>query len=74
MISVSDGRATCIGYASFIEQRATMKRWLEPLERDLKQLDEAGRTRLTGLQHLLLELVRKLDENQARYPFKLEQA
>jgi hypothetical protein len=74
MISVWNDRATCIGYASFIEQRATMSRWLDPLQRDLIELDDAGRQRLTQLQHLLLDLVLKLDEGQARYPFELKQA
>jgi hypothetical protein len=74
MITTSDGRATCMGYASFIEQRTTMNQWLEPLERDLKQLDEGGRKRLTQLQHLLLDLVEKLDDDHTRYPFTLERA
>jgi hypothetical protein len=30
--------------------------------------------RLTEVQHLLLELVRKLDDDRARYPFELKQA
>jgi hypothetical protein len=74
MIAASSGRATCIGYASFIDQRASMSRWLVPLERDLGQLDEGGRARLTELQHLLLDLVQKLDDGHARYPFELEPA
>jgi hypothetical protein len=74
MIVTVDGKATCMGYATFIEARATMSEWLDPLERDLRQMDQNGRTRLTVLQHLLLELVRKLDEDQTRYPFKLEKA
>lgn len=37
-------------------------------------MDEGGRARLTNLQHLLLELVEKLDEGRTRYPFKLERA
>lgn len=74
MIVVSDGRPTCIGYASFIEGRATMKEWLEPLERDLMSMEADGLKRLTKLQHLLLQLVAKLDADGTRYPFKLEQA
>jgi len=74
MITKSDGNVTCIGYASFIEQRTPMNEWLEPLERDLKQLDEGGRKRLTQLQHLLLDLVHKLDEDHTRYPFTRERA
>ena len=51
-----------------------MKEWLDPLERDLRQMNEDGRARLTRLQHLLLELVQKLDEDRTRYPFSLEKA
>jgi len=72
MISYSNGRPTCMGYASFREQRPALAEWLEPLERDLKGIDDRGRLRLTKLQHLLLELVRTLDENKTRYPFLLE--
>jgi hypothetical protein len=74
MIFPAGARATCIGYASFIEKRATMSRWLDPLEQDLKQLDDGGRKRLTELQHLLLELVQRLDNDRARYPFDLARA
>jgi len=74
MIVTSEGKPTCMGYATFVEQRATMKEWLDPLEQDLRQLDDGGRARLTKLQHLLLELVLKLDEDQTRYPYTLEKA
>jgi hypothetical protein len=74
MISPAGTRATCIGYASFVEQRGTMSRWLDPLEQDLKQLEDGGRRRLTELQHLLLELVQRLDPDRARYPFELTKA
>jgi hypothetical protein len=57
MIVTSGSTPTCMGYASFVEQRATMKEWLVPLERDLSEIEEGGRKRLTKLQHLLLELV-----------------
>jgi hypothetical protein len=33
-----------------------------------------GVTEGEGLQHVLLELVTKLDEKQMRYPFRLEKA
>jgi hypothetical protein len=72
MIVYSDGRPTCMGYASFLDNRSTMKQWLDPLERDLRTLDDKGRERLTQLQHLLLDLVFKLDEKGMRYPFRLE--
>ena len=72
MIETSDGKPTCMGYASFIERRGTMGEWLDPLERDLRSIDDGGRARLTRLQHLLLDLVEKLDEDRTRYPDKLE--
>jgi hypothetical protein len=74
MIVGSDGKPACMGFATFVKQRATMKEWLDPLERDLRQMDDHGRARLTKLQHLLLALVEKLDEDQTRYPFTLERA
>ena len=74
MIVTSDGKATCMGFATFVRQRATMKEWLDPLERDLREIDDGGRLRLTKLQHLLLDLVQKLDENRTRYPFELQRA
>jgi hypothetical protein len=72
MIIYADGRPTCMGYASFLEARPTMAEWLDPLEHDLRTLDEKGRERLTRLQNLLLDLVLKLDKKQMRYPFRLE--
>jgi hypothetical protein len=74
MIVAVDDIPTCMGYATFVEQRASMNRWLEPLELDLKQIDDSGRKRLRKLQHLLLEFVEKLDQDRTRYPFKLERA
>jgi hypothetical protein len=74
MITASHGKMSCLGYASFIEQRATMKAWLEPFENYLAQLDDGGRQRLTELQHELLNLVKQLDEKGKRYPFLLSEA
>ena len=54
MIVTSDGKSTCMGFATFVGQRAKMAEWLDPLERDLRQMNEGGRARLTNLQHLLL--------------------
>ena len=51
-----------------------MKEWLDPLEHDFENLQESGRRRLTDLQHLLLDLVQKLDEKQRRYPYELNKA
>jgi hypothetical protein len=74
MIMASDGKPACMGYASFMEQRVNMKEWLEPLEHDLRQIEDNGRKRLTAAQHLLVDLVRKLDAKQTRYPFELQKA
>jgi hypothetical protein len=74
MIVSADGKMTCLGYASFIEHRATMQEWLDPLENDLENIRDGGRKRLTELQHLLLELVRRLDDKQKRYPSELKKA
>ncbi len=74
MITASNGKMSCLGYASFIEQRAAMKAWLEPFENDLDQLDDGGRQRLTELQHALLNLVKQLDEKEKRYPLQLSEA
>jgi hypothetical protein len=72
MIVTPNGKPACMGYASFMEQRESMKEWLEPLEHDLRQMEDDGRRRLIELQHLLVDLVRRLDEKQTRYPFELE--
>jgi hypothetical protein len=74
MIVSADSKMTCAGYASFIERRPTMQEWLRPLENDFENLEDSGRQRLTELQHLLLELVRQLDDKQKRYPFALKKA
>lgn len=74
MIVSADSKMTCLGYASFIERRPTMQEWLHPLEHDLENVRDGGRMRLTELQHLLLELVRQLDDRQKRYPFELKEA
>ena len=68
MILTSDGKPTCMGYATFLDSKSTMKGWLDPLETDLRQLDERGRNRLTKLQALLEELVRVLDPNALSRP------
>lgn len=74
MIESEDGKISCFGYASFIERRPTMEEWLTPLEHDLEHLQDGGRKRLTELQHMLVQLVRKLDDKQKRYPFELKDA
>jgi hypothetical protein len=74
MITTSDGQPRCMGYAEFIEKRAMMKDWLDPLERDLKSLQDDGRRRLREVQHQLLELLNRLDPDHMRYPFELQKA
>jgi len=74
MIISADNKLACLGYASFIDNRATMNEWLEPLENDFEHLEDGGRQRLAELQHLLLQLVKQLDDKQKRYPFQLTAA
>jgi hypothetical protein len=74
MITSVNGRLTCMGYAAFLERRDTMDEWLKPLQRDLENLGDGGRQRLTKVQHLLLELVRELDDQGKRYPFTMHEA
>jgi hypothetical protein len=74
MITSTDGGMTCLGYASFLERRATMDVWLKPLEHDLGNMDDGGRQRLIEVQHLLLDLVRQLDDEQKRFPFAMDKA
>ena len=74
IVSPPNRRPTCMGYAQFVAEAPSMRAGLDPLERDLVDLDASGRQRLTKLQHLLLDLVRRLDEERTRYPFDLERA
>ena len=74
MICSVNGRVTCMGYAAFLEQQDTMYEWLKPLEHALENLDDGGRRRLTRIQHLLLALVRELDDKGKRYPFTMNEA
>jgi hypothetical protein len=74
MVESADSQMKCLGYASFIKQRSTMEEWLSPLENDLENLQDGGRKRLTELQHMLVKLVRHLDDKQKRYPFELKEA
>ncbi len=68
MLPPSGDKRDCLGYASFLDQRATLARWLDPLGHDLRSIDDAGRRRLTDVQHLLVGLVTRLDRHHARYP------
>lgn len=74
MVESADSEIKCLGYASFIKHRSTMEKWLGSLEDDLEDLQDGGRKRLTELQHLLVKLVRKLDNKRKCYPFDLKEA
>jgi hypothetical protein len=74
MVESVGSEIKCLGYASFIKQRSTMEKWLGSLEDDLENLQDGGRKRLTELQHMLVKLVRKLDDKRKRYPFDLKEA
>lgn len=74
MVESVNSQMKCLGYASFIKQRSTMEEWLAPLENDLENLQDGGRNRLIELQHMLVKLVRQLDDKQKRYPFELKEA
>jgi hypothetical protein len=74
MIVSIDNKVTCMGYASFLENRPKMSDWLDPLEHDLQHLNDKGRERLTVLQHSLLRLVKELDVEPARYSDPMSEA
>jgi hypothetical protein len=74
MIESVDSKKNCLGYASFIRQRSTMEEWFAALVDDLENLQDDGRNRLTELQHVLVTLVRQLDDKRRRYPFELKEA
>ena len=74
MIESANSDLRCLGYASFIKHRPSMDEWLAPLEHELEHLNDEGRVRLTELQHLLVKLVRQLDDRQKRYPFEIKDA
>ena len=60
MIETVNGQMACLGYASFVKQRSTMDEWLTPIQRELENIQDGGRKRLTDLQHKLVDLVRHL--------------
>jgi hypothetical protein len=79
MIASADGKKSCLGYASFLEHRESMREWLGPMENDLESLGKEGRDRLRTLQHLLLDFIREIDAAGTLYPsdvdrFTLEMA
>ena len=74
MIDTDAGRPVCIGYGEFLAKRDAMAMWLDPLNRDLRDIQDSGRARLTLLQHQLLALVILLDPEKIRVPFVLDKA
>jgi len=75
MIATTNGKMSCLGYASFLDKCQAMNLWLEPLKHDLEHLDHDGRKRLINLQHQLLDLVKQLDRKHVRYSLQeLERA
>ena len=51
-----------------------MNQRLQPIEDAFEHLQDNGRKRLAELQHLLLELVKQLDDKPERYPIDLDRA
>jgi hypothetical protein len=76
MITVEDGQRFCIGYATFVERRATAEfsRWFTRLARDVDQIATGPNPRLRELQHALVDLVTTLDPQQVRFEEALEKA
>jgi hypothetical protein len=68
------GKISCLGYASFVQRRDSMRDWLQPIEQDLEDISDAGRDRLRAIQHLLCDLIAELDDKKQRYPFELKRA
>ncbi len=69
MIYSEDSKPSCIGFATFTEQRRTpsLQHWFGPLERDLDLLAKSPSTRLRLLQHELVRLVHLLDSGGGRF-------
>jgi hypothetical protein len=74
MLTSSDSAHPCLGYASFLDRMPTMAEWLQPISEDLASIGPDGRRRLADIQHLLLELMARLDEKRIRYPGDLQRA
>lgn len=76
MLTRSEGRFSCAGYAEFLaERRGRLAGWLDRLEADLEELSESehpNHERLRDLQGLLAELAERLDDQGVRFarPFK----
>ncbi|AHH17323.1 hypothetical protein NONO_c25280 [Nocardia nova SH22a] len=74
MITTEEGKSGCRGYGSFLDTTGDTDTWLAPLRRDLENLDESGRRRLRELQHLLVDLVERLDPAKKINPRELTRA
>lgn len=74
MLASSDKGLKCLGYASFTDNIDTMAEWLSPIEDALCDIGAGGQRRLTRIQHLLVELVQRLDDKHIQYPFDMRQA
>lgn len=74
MIHTDEDRTGCRGYGSFLDTAEETDTWFDPLRRDLENLDESGRRRLTALQHLLVDLVDRLDPAKKINPDELTRA
>ena len=73
MIVSENGTAYCMGYSAFRDRcEETFAPWRERLETGLA--DEVALGRLTDVQHLLCDLVERLDERRVRYTRDLERA
>jgi hypothetical protein len=68
MISRAEGHTRCLGYATFSRNyEAEASRWLKQFEKDLVGGRAPQSRRLEEVQHLLCQLVRKLDPEGLRY-------
>lgn len=73
MIVEEHGKVLCMGYASFADHCDTTFRALcERIEAEIG--DDGARRRMRDLQHLLCELVEKLDHRRVRYTTDLDRA
>jgi hypothetical protein len=72
MICSQNGSPSCIGFATFTEERrtASLQRWLGPLENDLATVAHAPGQRLRRVQHELVHLLRLLDPDGTRFDHK----
>lgn len=59
----------CIGYATFAQNKLPAALpWFKRLEADIEAIATTPNRRLFELQHVLVDLVRELDQDKIRYP------